>query len=165
MAPSATGPKAKLVQQCKEAGADLLISEGPAPPIKAASSGDTYQSGTHTPAPSKRKAMKSAGQPPMKAMKGAAKGPMKAVKAGKKAGHAMKGKSSKTSRAIKKPKGRTAMKKAADRKGQSSDRKGHTAKSASIHDDPSGSTSATAVEHPGEWVQGVPPISNSIRWV
>ena len=24
---------------------------------------------------------------------------------------------------------------------------------------------SVCVEHPGEWVQGVPPISNSIRWV
>ena len=161
MAPSATGPKAKLVQQCKEAGADLLISEGPTPPINAASSGDTYQSGTHTPAPSKRKAMKSAGQPPMKAMKGAAKGPMKAVKAGKKAGHAMKGKSSKTSRAIKKPKGRTAMKKAADRKGQSSDVKKRNGAAAAVGDgDPSTSANSTAVDHPGLWVHSRCPYQH-----
>ena len=103
-------------------------------------------------------------------MKSAMKGPMKSTPAksakdGKKPGHVRKGKMSKTPGDLKKTKGRTAMKKAADRKGQSSDRKGHTAKSASIHNDPSGSTSATAVEHPGEWAQGVPPISNSIRWV
>ena len=103
-------------------------------------------------------------------MKSAMKGPMKSTPAKsakdrKKPGHVRKGKMSKTPGDLKKTKGRTAMKKAADRKGQSSDRKGHTAKSASNPNDPSGSASVTAVEHPGEWVQGVPPISNSIRWV
>ena len=103
-------------------------------------------------------------------MKSAMKGPMKSTPAksakyGKKPGHVRKGKMSKTPGDLKKTKGRTAMKKAADRKGQSADRKGHTAKSASNPNDPSGSASVTAVEHPGEWVKGFPPISNSIRWV
>ena len=97
----------------------------------------------------------------MKAMKGAAKGPMKAVKAGKKAGHVMKGKISKTSRDIKKPKGRTAMKKAADRKGQASDVKKRNGAAAAVGDgDPSTSANATAVDHPGLWVHSRCPYQH-----
>ena len=159
MAPGAGGGKSKFAKACVDAAEDLKNTEGTTPPNTDQRSHDKDQSSTRRAGAPKRKPMKSAMKGPMKST------PAKSAKDRKKPGHVRKGKMSKTPGDLKKTKGRTAMKKAADRKGQSSDRKGHTAKSASIHDDPSGSTSATAVEHPGEWVQGVPPISNSIRWV
>ena len=159
MAPGAGGGKSKFAKACVDAAEDLKNTEGTPPPSTASGSDGKGLTRTQKAGAPKRKAMKIAMKGPMKST------PAKSAKDGKKPGHVRKGKMSKTPRDLKNTKGRTAMKKAADRKGQSSDRKGHTAKSASIHDDPSGSTSRTAVEHPGEWVQGVPPISNPIRWV
>ena len=116
MAPAAsTAAKAKFARTMKEAAADLQSQDAPPPTnIDPPSQVDEY-SGKSTGAPSKRDAMKSVKKGPMKATAA------KSVNAGKKPGHAMKGKMAKTSRDLKTPKARTAMKKSADRKGPSSE--------------------------------------------
>ena len=74
----------------------------------------------------------------------------------------------KTSRDLKNPKGRTAMKTSADRKGPSSDLTGRKDKAALEDGDPSGSATVSTVAPPGLWAHWVhsqgPHISNSM-WV
>ena len=130
MAPAAGGGKAKFAKACMDAAEELKKTDETAPPNTDQRSHGKDQPSTRRAASPKRKAMKIAMKGPMKSTL------TKSAKDGKKPGHVRKGKMSKTPRDLKKTKGRTAMKKAADRKGQSSDRKGHTAKSASIHNDP-----------------------------